>query len=462
MTIGLAARRPELDRIGASLAEARDLFARAFSTRRGRDRVLLVSVPMPKVAVERFFGIEGFESAVLWAPPEGPRVAGLGAAATLVGRGEDRFAQVRSAGERLFERLDRIGTEGGIAPEPRLFGGFAFAAGGASEPGFAALGDALFVLPRWTYVVDEDGASLTFASTSEHVDADRSLRELEHIVAALGREGESAHLARPRAVRHEAFETWRARVDVAREAIDRAQIQKVVLARRSELELTEPLAPALVLERLGRQFPLCTRFALRTGDATFLSTTPERLMERRGKEIRTEAMAGSIGRGRGAALLASEKDRIEHGLVVDAILERLAPRCESLERSAEPRIRELPNVLHLDTPICGRLKDPTHVLELVRLLHPTPAVGGVPSAAALALIGEVEPTPRGWYSGPVGFFDREGDGEFVVALRSGLLLTDRAYLYAGAGIVRGSRAELEYEETALKMQALLEALEPRP
>lgn len=144
--------------------------------------------------------------------------------------------------------------------------------------------------------------------------------------------------------------------------------------------------------------------------------------------------------------------------MVDAIVRRLEPLCSCLHVAPEPRVRELREVLHLHTPIRGTLTRPRHVLELVEGLHPTPAVGGVPTAEALRWIPEHEPDERGWYAAPVGWFDAAGDGEFAVALRSCVLRGREAYLYAGAGIVRDSDPELEYHEMELKKQALLRAL----
>jgi isochorismate synthase EntC len=115
-------------------------------------------------------------------------------------------------------------------------------------------------------------------------------------------------------------------------------------------------------------------------------------------------------------------------------------------------------VVHLLTPIHARLREPAHVLELVEKLHPTPAVGGVPRPEALSFIAEHEPDERGWYAGPIGWFDAAGDGEFAVALRSGLLDGPRAHLYVGAGIVLQSHAQSEFFETALKLRTLLLAL----
>jgi menaquinone-specific isochorismate synthase len=114
--------------------------------------------------------------------------------------------------------------------------------------------------------------------------------------------------------------------------------------------------------------------------------------------------------------------------------------------------------MHLRTPIAARLAKRAHVLDLVAALHPTPSVGGVPTDRAIEWITRNEPDPRGWYAGPVGWFDAEGDGEFAVALRCGLLRGNRAWIYAGAGIVRDSDPAMEYAETNIKQTALLRAL----
>jgi isochorismate synthase EntC len=115
-------------------------------------------------------------------------------------------------------------------------------------------------------------------------------------------------------------------------------------------------------------------------------------------------------------------------------------------------------VQHLHTPIAGTLGTPVHVLQLLERLHPTPAVAGTPTQTALEWINAHEASPRGWYAGPIGWFDRNGNGEFVVALRSALLTPDAAYVYAGAGIVAASDPYKEYQETELKMKTMLDAL----
>jgi isochorismate synthase EntC len=117
------------------------------------------------------------------------------------------------------------------------------------------------------------------------------------------------------------------------------------------------------------------------------------------------------------------------------------------------------DVQHLHTPVVAVARRDADIFALVEGLHPTPATGGQPRVAALDLIAELETFDRGWYAGPCGWVDAQGNGDFVVALRSALVRGDEATLYAGAGIVAGSDPRREYEETALKLRAMLWALE---
>ncbi|MDW8214428.1 MAG: isochorismate synthase, partial [Roseiflexaceae bacterium] len=179
----------------------------------------------------------------------------------------------------------------------------------------------------------------------------------------------------------------------------------------------------------------------------------------------TMALAGSIRRGAtpdedehlAAVLLDSAKDRHEHQIVVDEVRKRLAPLTSRLDVGATGVMR-LSNIQHLHTPISGLLRKPCGVLPVVATLHPTPALGGEPREAAMRLIAELEPAPRGWYAAPVGWIDRRLDGQFGVAIRSAVVQATRAWLYAGAGIVAGSDPQREWDETNLKFRPMLEGL----
>jgi isochorismate synthase len=200
---------------------------------------------------------------------------------------------------------------------------------------------------------------------------------------------------------------------------------------------------------------------VRREGTVFLGATPERLAKRTGTSLETEAVAGSIStldREAARHLLESSKDLAEHALVVREIGRALEPLAERIETPARPELYELRHVLHLRTRIEATLRDAPHLLEVVERLHPTPAVGGVPTARALEWIAANERDERGWYAGPIGWFDLSGNGEMAVALRSGVLEDTRAHLYVGAGIVEHSVPEDELAETRWKLQTLLSAL----
>ena len=426
-------------------------------------RVWTLPAPLgePEALLEASVGGHG----VFWHPEDGPAMAGVGVAHRLELRGGGRIADLERRAAALWSELESESFGGVETPSPRLFGGLAFAVGAADAEPWQEFGDGCFTLPRWTYRRDHETASLDLAlgpdDATDPMSRARLLAELDRLLDRLARPAPPAPPA-PRVLEvHKApREGFVAEVEAIRRAIAEGGFSKIVAARSSRVVLADALDTSDVLRRLRRGLRASTRFAFARDQATFLGATPERLISRRGRSIRTEALAGSIASGgeHASQLLSSGKDRQEHHLVVEEIVRCLAPLCETLDVPGEPRIRELRDVLHLHTPVEGRLAAPRHVLELVERLHPTPAVGGVPTTAALAWILEHEPEARGWYAAPVGWFDARGDGDFAVALRSCVLRDREAFLYAGAGIVRDSDPRLEVKETELKKQALLTAL----
>jgi isochorismate synthase len=403
---------------------------------------------------------------VFWSTPQGEpgqdlaEFVGLGASAVIRTEGPGRVREAR----RAIERID-AGLEATDSRRPRFWGGLAFAPGRSAGGCWEAFGECLFLLPRWHYEDAGAAARLGLVFRPATDDLDVLLAEGERLCDALS-EPLAAPSPAPRSAALERREStseaqWTELVNAIRQGIERGEVHKVVAARRSTLRLSPAPDPAAVFERLGHSAPACTRFAVRVGARTFLGATPERLARRRGRQVTTHAIAGSIAAGEPFAaekLLASAKDRAEHEYVVAALREALAPLCDRLELPEEPRIRQLRHVLHLETPVAGTLSGDVHLLELVERLHPTPAVGGVPTARALEWIARHEPAERGWYASPVGWLDAAGDGDMVVALRSALLLEDRVHLYAGAGIVAGSEPGAEYAETEVKLAGMRAAL----
>ena len=357
------------------------------------------------------------------------------------------------------------------APAPQLFAGFTFA--DEAAPG-AVFAPATVFLPRWQ-VAASSGRYVAVANVRVAPDAE---------VAALAARVQAAHakfsafpyhsLAAPAKplppteIRETGGAGWfEAAVVEALSRIRAGAYRKIVLARALDLAQFSPFLPLDALNHLRERFPACFGFSLANGRGqSFIGATPERLARVRGRELLTEALAGSAPRGGtatedarlGRDLLGRAKELHEHQVVVEAIVKRLRELGLSSVTAEHARLLLLPNVQHLCSPVSAMLPDGVHLLDVLASLHPTPAVGGQPRHAAQPDIARLERFDRGLYAGAVGWFDHAGDGEFVVAIRSALMDGARARLFAGAGIVEGSAPAEEKAETDLKLAALLEAL----
>jgi menaquinone-specific isochorismate synthase len=255
---------------------------------------------------------------------------------------------------------------------------------------------------------------------------------------------------------------WMEAVAAAVGDIRAGALDKVVLARDVRVWSETPLDTRVLARRLADRFGDCFTFVV----DGLVGATPELLARRRGDLVESIVLAGSAARGgdeatdaqAGRTLAASEKDRWEHALAVRSVQTALDPLCVQLDVDPEPWLLRLANVQHLATTVRGRLSRTTSVLGLVAALHPTAAVCGTPTEVALDRIRALEGMERARYSGPVGWTDARGDGEFGIALRCAEVRGDRARLFAGAGIVGESLPEWELEETRLKLRAMQSAL----
>lgn len=433
-----------------------------------------VHIEAPVVSPEALLQRFPDRDCVLWSPPDGQRYAGIGVAESLTGKGPRRFSELRRRAAELWSRLRVSGLPRGGLDAPRLFGGFAFSAQSGSpqqqvDPEWSQFGPARLVLPRVTYAVDGSRAVLALAVERSELDrggASEHVQLLERVYEVVLQQPRLEPAMEPALLRREEPEAaeFCGRVDDAVRAIAAGSLQKVMAAREVRLHFATAVDAVATVSALADQAPECLRFLFRWGDAAFVGASPERLLRRRGRGLETEALAGSIDADAESPerqLEASLKELEEHQLTVAAIQRSLEPVCEEVRLPSRPMVHRLKHLLHLRTPIQATLRAETHVLELVERLHPTPAVGGVPTAAAMEWIGAREPFDRGWYAGAVGWLDAQGDGEFNVALRSGLVRGQSARLYAGAGIVRGSLSSAEYDETKLKLAAMLSSLRAR-
>ncbi|MEO3870943.1 isochorismate synthase [Nonomuraea sp. B12E4] len=256
---------------------------------------------------------------------------------------------------------------------------------------------------------------------------------------------------------------WEHVVARAARRIREGELEKVVLARDLVATTERPIDVRLLLTRLARRYPECYTFSV----AGLVGATPELLIRRTGQEIESLVLAGTTPRGtgpaddlaRGAALLASPKDRHEHECAIASVRQTLAPLCSSLETPDVPELLTLPNVQHLASHVTGRLADGASVLDVVAAMHPTAAVGGTPTHTAIEVIRELEGMDRAGYAGPVGWIDAHGDGEWGIALRSGLVEGRRARLFAGGGIMGDSDPAAELAEAQAKFRVMQYALE---
>lgn len=258
--------------------------------------------------------------------------------------------------------------------------------------------------------------------------------------------------------------SWEAKVRDVLGRIAREELHKLVLAREVVVDAELPFDRNAVLARLLAMQPGCFAYAA----PGLVGASPELLVRRVGDAVVSRPMAGTVARRDGdngddagaiKELAESAKDALEHRLVVEEVVRILEGVCDDVRASAVPEIARFSTVAHLATRITARVRDRgVTALDLALALHPTPAVAGCPTGAALSAIGELEHFDRGRYAGPVGWVGADGDGEWAIALRGAELLGRRARVRAGAGIVAGSDPGAEWAETEAKLASVLAAL----
>lgn len=448
--------------------------ARAAAVRAGRVKLVSISLAVdaldPLAVLESIFE-PGEPHFYAERPDIGSAIAGAETAVSFEAHGPDRFTAVQRWIDDTLEHTIAVGDVNAPFGGPHFFTSFAFNDDVEAGEPFPA---ARVFVPRWqvaragaittavanlAVAPDADLAALTERVWRAHAKFvnfeynEKTSSETQGAVVPVFRSTEAGD--------------YRAAVAQAVVRIGAGEFEKIVLARAKDLTADQPLHPLRVLNGLRQRFPECYAFSMANGRGqSFIGASPERLVRVSKGVLETEALAGSIRRGAGASedaalattLLRSEKDRREHEHVVAAISGRLAQLGLKPEFEAQPGLRRLANVQHLHTPVRAALPENVRLLTALAALHPTPAVGGAPLAAAVAGIRGLEGFPRGLYAGALGWVNARGGGEFFVGLRSALVDGATARVYAGAGIVAGSMPEKEFAETELKFKAMLEAL----
>lgn len=399
---------------------------------------------------------------LFWKDPEHTFI-GIGTAMVLDGHGPHPLADLRDRARAALAAIP-VARDGPEAASPRFFGGVAFHDEPQRRAPWQHFPAARFWLPQRLLT----GVQGRWYETTIQTQGEGT---------SVARAAEPRPAAAPAAPIAPAMDraAWRRAVRDATDAIVAGDLAKVVLARSVR---ASPVAdPASALDHADGRGAEATFLLEPVPGHALWGATPELLVALKDGRLQTHALAGSAPLGVDAAppadaagamagpapasgdghrLLRSEKDILEHELVVSFIREHLAGLGVRTAQSAR-RLRRLQTIQHMETPIEADGVH-HHILDVVAALHPTPAVGGYPRQRSLALIRSLEPFPRGWYAGAVGHFDAAGDGRFAVALRCALSVPDATWLFAGAGIVAASDPDQEWQETEWKLAAMRDLL----
>ncbi len=434
----------------------------------GLERPALVTCALPESFAARL-AAEGLvslrhRSLVSWESPERDlALFGFGVAAECAGGRESPLADaavaIREAGEGA--------RQGAIEPaaRPRWFGGGRFLAGGsAHDIAWDPFGGWRFIVPSVLLALSGGAAaaSLTVRSLPGHRLLQPARQAMEQTFS--GAAPLPVALPSVDGFREWGRSDWENSVRFALREMETETLEKVVLAR--SLRVHAEVDEGRLLTNLAERYGQCFVFSFKARGGTWLGASPELLCRVDDGTVEAESLAGSRPRGSceesdrllAEELFSSAKERTEHALVARAIEETLSELCSEVSVPARPELMRMANIQHLSTPISGRLHSGLGVLDVVSRLHPTPAVAGWPRPQAIDAIERLEMMDRGWYAGPIGWVDLEGDGEFAVALRSALVGRNEARLYAGGGIVPGSVPDQEYQETETKFRPIREAL----
>ncbi len=417
-----------------------------------------------------------------WERPDHEMAVAAGNRVALIkNTGSNRFEKVSDQADALLSTVSHFSEISHSMAGAHLVGGFSFfdqPLSGAWSP----LGNASFFLPEWFLVRDGQFSMINITRPWNAIDSLDGIRDwfsnwIHDFIERL-----STNLERSRILQddtapgknitcleadHEHLR-WINNVQMARDGIRNKLYRKIVIARDLRLRTENRVSSTKLVHFLRKEYPSCYSFMYQlNGEATFLGSTPEKLLSLQSQYVKTEALAGSIPRGLTATqdtinekkLLESTKDREEHAYVLDSIKEKLHQITDSLEHAPRPVIKKYANVQHLCTPVAASLSSEMNAVDIVSRLHPTPAVGGYPESGALHHIQELEQFERGWYAGPIGWFNTNRRAEFSVAIRSGLIRRKHIQFFAGCGIVEDSDPEAEWAETRLKFLPMQKGLE---
>ncbi|MEH7224199.1 isochorismate synthase [Bacillus sp. JJ1566] len=410
---------------------------------------------------------EPFETRCFWSNPTNDTIiVGLGEAYTIRdNESTERFEAIEKKWKRLVQHTTIVDNFAPYSTGPILMGGFSFDPLKKRTELWAHFDDAKFVLPSIMLSSYKGRTYLTTNIICEPMGTsivESDLEQLEWLLEESHQYQSIASFTKEEVQPQE----WMESVRNATKKVQSDEVEKVVLAREIKLHFDDPIEADAVLARLKEEQPMSYLFAIEYENSCFIGASPERLIKKKGEDFLTTCLAGSIRRGKTPTedeqlaneLLGDPKNLYEHDVVVQMIKHEMKESCTSISSPSEPGILKMRDIQHLYTPVKGVAKEDVSLLTVVNRLHPTPALGGQPKQKAFEIIRELEILDRGWYGSPVGWLDTNDNGEFAVAIRSGLLNGNNASLFAGCGIVGDSEPESEYTETMIKFRPMLSAL----
>jgi menaquinone-specific isochorismate synthase len=435
------------------------------------------SLPVPEVDPLAYIEqLSDSSDLFYWEQPQNEfAIAAGGSLANLKATGSNRFSEINNQSNDLRSKILSVSDFGQQINEPILVGGYSFSDHNIHKM-WKNFGASHFSLPEWLIFKSGKRLHLTITVPAKDKSPDSIIRDLESALEEFADIHRSIKDYKPNNTTtsssdlyqiDSSFEEWNDQVNKSKELIDNGIFHKIVIARQVDVESDKIIPVPRVMYYLRQQFPECFNFMIKIDDGpSFIGATPERLVSLKRNLMLTEGLAGSISRGESASedmalghsLMESKKDRSEHDFVVKDIRNNLRRHRVNVNYPPEPGIKKLSNVQHLYTPISAKVKEDISVHKLAEMLHPTPAVGGFPKHDAVPYINEIEEIDRGWYAGPVGWYNLNGSGEFSVAIRSAWILDKTARLFAGCGIVKHSRPDKEWAETEMKLTPILNAL----
>lgn len=395
-------------------------------------------------------------------------LVGIGHAKVLTSDdGDNRFVQISTAWNTLRAAL--IKEEKDI--EPVLFGGFSYDPKSMKSKEWNEFPSAYFVVPSFQLTIKNGRTSISInliTGSSEAAEEFERLRDERDRLIHIAQVEEFNILEKPivTSIEEIAKDKYIQAVKDVTKKIKNGEAEKVVIARSVKLNFDKEVPAVTALHHISNEQQESYHFGLQKGHQLFFGATPERLIEIADGRVFSSCVAGSIKRGKSAAedralgeeLLGDRKNREEHQYVVSMISQVFNTFCTDISMPKVPKLMKIRDIQHLFTPIEGKVEQGTDIFRMVQALHPTPALGGVPTDVSLEIIRSEENMDRGYYAAPIGWTDTAGNGEFAVAIRSALLKGTEAYLYAGGGIVADSEPDQEYDETWVKFRPVMRTL----